>query len=170
MKDAVSENMRVTDLIERRAISQQIIDEVLMYLHSVFGEVNPKAANMKKVSGLLGIIYPELFKYSQTGAGDTPLIGGWGLGGVQGVKNLHLTLCQRYFDKYLRQKRIVQEGLEVTEEKGKKRVTKKDIYGVNQRKWYVTASKESHEALKVAGCRGKRTAFFKKSRGASRAN
>ena len=50
--------------------------------------------NAKKVANLLSSIYPAMYKYD--GSFDTAhLKGGYGLGGINGVKNLGRTIFQR---------------------------------------------------------------------------
>ena len=52
--------------------------------------------NCDKVSGLLSATYPALFKYDgKESLGTSPMVAGYGLGGVKGLKNLSSTLCSR---------------------------------------------------------------------------
>ena len=52
--------------------------------------------NCEKVSGLLSATYPALFKYDgKESLGKSPIVAGYGLGGVKGLKNLSSTLCSR---------------------------------------------------------------------------
>ena len=55
--------------------------------------------NAEKVAGLLARIYPALFKYDEKDAlGKAPSVGGYGLGGVKGLKNLPSTICSRVIE------------------------------------------------------------------------
>ena len=55
--------------------------------------------NCEKVSALLSATYPALFKYDEKESfGKAPTVGGYGLGGVKGLKNLSSTLCSRVLE------------------------------------------------------------------------
>ena len=52
--------------------------------------------NCENVSGLLSATHPALFKYDgKENLGKAPMVAGYGLGGVKGLKNLSSTLCSR---------------------------------------------------------------------------
>jgi hypothetical protein len=52
--------------------------------------------NAAKVAGLLATIYPAMFKCEEKDSLEkTPSKAGYGLGGIKGLKNLPLTICQR---------------------------------------------------------------------------
>jgi hypothetical protein len=52
--------------------------------------------NAEKVAGHLARVYPSLFKFEEKDAlGTAPTTGGYGLGGVKGLKNLPSTICSR---------------------------------------------------------------------------
>ena len=109
------ENLVIESLEERRAVSKEIIDNTLHYLHGVFGRDNPSKSmflfvfqniilftgkkNAERVSYHLASVYPQLFKYDEKEAGGlAPATGGYGLGGVKGLKNLPSTICSRVFN------------------------------------------------------------------------
>ena len=52
--------------------------------------------NTRQVADLLGSVYPALFKDDGT-CGSVPAYGGYGMGGLKGLKNLPERICDRVF-------------------------------------------------------------------------
>lgn len=52
--------------------------------------------NGQRVANHLASVYPAMFKFDEKDAGGIPSSsGGYGLGGVKGLKNLSSTICSR---------------------------------------------------------------------------
>ena len=55
--------------------------------------------NGQRVANHLASVYPALYKFDEKESGGmAPSTGGYGLGGVKGLKNLSSTICSRVGD------------------------------------------------------------------------
>ena len=147
-RDAAKNNEKIEDAGDRRSVFSEIVNETVKYLRTFFGEETPKKRQAEEVVHILASTYPALFQ--DDGSSTTaPQFSGYGLGGVRGLKGLADSICDKYRDKARKKKKNEDDVDEEMEPK--KKGKKKEVYGVNNKKWYEGSNdKNSVEKLRLA--------------------
>jgi len=124
--NAVKENEIIKNVKKKRKVRNEIINTTLDHLVECYGGVDtPKLWVMREVVTMMGASYPIMFRDTEGGGQEDV---GYGFGGNSGLS------------KWLTEERLKKPAEEVYEsddEPAAKKGMQKDIYGVDNRKFYA---------------------------------